>query len=163
MNTVAISKSKGTATWTKNEMQEQISVALVGHMLAAVRLLEGHPDIAAAVRKEWARLKVENFCQQGVRTPLDLVRVWTEYETNMFGSKMQFWGDEKQAYVEYYDCGCWSALERTNASETDKKAMCKFWEEITRLLAEEFGFIGEEKIGSEPDEAYCTITFTRPA
>lgn len=161
MDTGAVKKSTASTVWTTEKLQEQISDALIGHMMVAIRLLETSPDVIAELQREWAQLKVKNFRAQGVKTPIDLVRVWTDYETNMFGSKMRFWGDEKQAHVEYQQCGCWDALERMSTSETNKQAMCGCWEEITRALAEEFGFTGEEKIGTGPDEAYCTITFTK--
>ncbi len=162
MSTAAVQKNTATTTWSVTKIQEQVSNALTAQMFATIKVLElAGPEVISKVRHEWAKLKVENFRAQGVKTPLDLVTAWTEYETNMFGSKLRYWGDDKQAHVEYEECGCWSALERMNISEPAMESMSNCYAEMTHLLAKEFGFTGTEKIGSGPNEAPCTITFTK--
>ncbi len=162
MSTATVQKSKIQPSWTANKVQEEAASALTAQMAATTKILKAaNPELLTQVRREWARLKVENFRAQGVKTPFDLVKAWTEYETNLFGSKMQFWGDENKAHVEYEACGCWNALERITDCEVERDSMSEGWSEMTQLLAKEFGFTGQEKIGTEPHEAACTITFTK--
>lgn len=162
MSNATVQKSTVKPSWTVDKFQAEASNTLTGNMIVTTRILQAaSPELLSQVRREWAKLKIEYFRGQGVKTPLDLVRVWTEFETNLFGSKMQFWGDENQAHVEYEECGCWAVVENIAASELEKETMSEGWAEITQLLAQEFGFTGTERIGTEPGEACCTITFTR--
>lgn len=164
MTTATIQKSTVEPTWTRNKVQEEASAALTGHLLVTTKLLtSAAPSVLSQWRQELAMLKVDQFRAQGVRTPIQLVRAWAEYETNLFGSQLRYWGDDKQAHVEYLQCACWSALEHLTGNQADQDAMSQGWAEITQILAREFGFTGQEKIGSEPGDACCTLTFTAKA
>ncbi len=161
MTTTGLVKGQLEPTWTLTKVQEETASALTGHMLITSRVLQNaDPKTLRLIRKEWADLRIEYFRSLGVKTPLDLVRAWTEYDTNMFGSSMRFWGDEKQAHVEYDYCGCWSALDKLNTTGQEQELMIDGWSELSGLIAGAFGFVGEEKLGCEPDEAGCTITFS---
>lgn len=120
------------------------------------------PEALTELRQALATMKVEYFKHQGVKTPVELVKAMAELETNMFGSKMKFWGDEKQASVEYEVCGCYNAMKDVlKLNETEQETMGKVWATMIEVMAKEFGFKGETKFGTCSTEAPCTITFTK--
>ncbi len=164
MTTAIIQKTVVEPSWTRIKVQEEASSAVTGQMFATTRILaSAAPELLSQIRQEWSKLRVEYFRAQGVRTPLDLVRAWAEYDANMFGSTLRYWGDEKQAHVEYNHCACWSVLEHLTSAESEQASMSTGWAQITQMLATQFGFTGSEKIGTEPGESCCTLTFSATA
>lgn len=162
MTTGTITRCDVDTKWETSRIQQEAAVAVTSTMAIATRLLcSSNPGLLAQLRVEWAKAKVSQLRRQGVRTPIELARAWSEYETNLFGSKIRYWGDENEAHVEYEVCGCWSALEAMTVSESEQNAMSDGWSQMTRVLAQEFGFTGSEKLATNPDEAPCTISFVR--
>ena len=82
--------------------------------------------------------------------PLDLVRAKAEFETNVFGSKVEISGDEKTAQLKYISCGVWNAIQKGGKpSPEQKEKMMSCFTSATENMAKEFGFKGNLKFEGE--------------
>lgn len=160
--TTTMQKTEVKPTWTVAKMQEETAASIMRHMVVTFRTLEkSAPNVLPELWKNFTAMRVEYFKQHGVKTPLELVKAMSEFETNLFGSKMRFWGDDKQAGVEYETCGCWNAMPKVGVTPEEQERMGKTCAENTQDLAKTFGFKGEIKIGTAPNEPCCTMIFTK--
>jgi hypothetical protein len=160
--TTTLQKTEVKTTWPVTKIQEEVAGAMMRNMLLTFKVVE---KAGPQVLKDWfhafTTMKVDYYKAHGVKNPLDLVKAMSEFETNVFGSQMSFWGDDKVAHVEYTACGMWNAMEKMGLPKEQVEAMGKNCAENTNALAQAFGFTGEIKIGEKPGEACCTMTFTR--
>jgi len=102
--------------------------------------------------------KVEHFKKLEVKTPIELVKAMAEFEANVFGSKIEIWGDEKSAHMQYNACGMWNAMKKFGKMEPKQEEMMgtQFATCMTNL-AKEFGFKGETKMEGE----IALVSFTK--
>lgn len=155
-------KTQVQQTWSVSKIQEEGAASVVRHMLATFRVLEKvGPEAATELQNAFAQVKLDYYKSHGVETPLDLVKVMSEFETNVFGSKISYTGNDKQAVLEYETCGCWNAMGKTDVKPTEQEKMGKNCAASTEKLAKEFGFKSEVKVSTNPGEPCCTITFTK--
>jgi hypothetical protein len=160
--TTTLQKTEIKTTWTIPQIQDTVSLAMMRNMTASFKVVE---KAGPQVLKDWYQAitanRVESLKAAGVKTPLELVTAMAEFETNVFGSKIKVYGDEKQASLEYEVCACFNAMQKCGMSQTELEHMGKNCAENTNHLAEAFGFTGEMKKGGQPGEPMATITFTR--
>jgi hypothetical protein len=160
--TTTMQKTEVKTTWPVTKLQTEVSAVFMRNMVETFKVLDKvGPEPLKQWYQAWTTMKVDYYKQQGVKTPLELVKAMAEFETNMFGSKMRFWGDEKQAGVEYETCGCWNALEAMKLPKAEMDKLGANCAENTEKMAREFGFTSEMKIGMNPGEPCCTLTFTK--
>ena len=159
MTTATLSKTTIKPTWTVEKLQENFARAYAQQMLAAMNVVGKHgekavEELGAAMRAN----KIEHLKGLGVKTPIELVQALAEFETNVFGSIVEVWGDEKSAHMTYTACGMWKAIEKygkLDAAQQEK--MGGNFQNCMSLTAKEFGLNAEVVM----DKEICTINFTK--
>jgi hypothetical protein len=158
MTTATLTKKTVETTWNTSKIQEEAA------RLAAVYSLTAHAVLAKfgeQALEQYSTLmrerKIEHYKQMGVKTPLELVNVMSEMEANLFGSKLEIWGDEKSATMKYDSCAMWNAMQKVGKLNAQQEEQIgSQWENCMRATANEFGFNLETKFEGE----CCTMTFT---
>lgn len=85
----------------------------------------------------------------------------SEYETNLFGSKIVVWGDEKSASMQYEVCACYDAMKKElKLTPAQDEQMGGIFAKNIELIGKEFGFKGEVKFDAAK-EACAVVTFTK--
>src|SRR5262245_29693714 len=108
-----LTKTEIKPTWKLTELQENLSRAWVNQYSAAMGVICKHApqaieEFEAAIRAN----KVQYFKSKNVKTPVELVKAMAEFETNAFGSKIEIWGDDKEATMHYNFCGIYNAMQK---------------------------------------------------
>ena len=112
MSTAIAKKTPVEIKWPVNKVQEAAARVLANHMLAAQTVLAKYgPEAFEQFDKQILAGKLEYYKSVGVKTPIDLVRAMGEFESNVFGSKAEIWGDDKQASLTYESCGIFNAMK----------------------------------------------------
>lgn len=152
-----LQKTQTKTTWKPEQMQELYSQMMANNFMAAMSVLCKHGEEAgkefqAASRKPM----VEYYKKLGVKTPIEIIKAKAELETNVFGSQIEFWGDEKEAHLTYNKCGMWEAMKKSggmSCAQEDK--MMEGFQTCVSEFAKEFGYTGEVKM--EGEKATITI------
>src|SRR4030095_4305656 len=145
MTTAIAKKTPVEIKWPVNKVQEQAARVLANHMLAAQTVLAKYgPEAFEQFDKQLVASKVEYYKSVGVKTPIDLVRAMGEFEGNVFGSKIEIWGDDKQASLTYDSCGVLNAMKPRMTPEMEEK-IGGYFERCVSNLGREFGFQSEVK------------------
>jgi hypothetical protein len=161
--TTTLQKTPVSTTWNVTKIQDEVSAAMMRNWLVTLKVVEKFgPEAVQELNKSFTTMKIDYYKAQGVKTPIDLVKAMAEFETNVFGSKMTIWGDEKQAVVEYQVCGCYNAMVNSlKLPQAEIEKLGKNCAANSELLAKEFGMKVEMKFGTTPTEPCCTMTFTK--
>lgn len=150
------------ASWAPTKIQTETAEAFARNMgLTMTVLSKFGPEAIKEFEVASTKQKVEQIKKAGAKTPIEVVKVMAEIETNLFGSKIYVYGDEKQASMEYEVCGCYNAMQKTGiVTETNKEEIGKNWSECLNRTAKELGFAKAEVKFS--DAAPCAVvTYTK--
>jgi hypothetical protein len=90
-----------------------------------------------------------NFHKLGVKTPVEILKAKAELEANIFGSKIEVWGDDKEAHLLYNSCGMWNAMKENGMPKEQEEKMCASMEHCVSSFAQEFGCKSEVKFEGE--------------
>ncbi len=128
--TAVIQKEQIKPTWKTEQLHEMFSHIAASNMTAAFGVLGKHGEetineFKTAVRKPM----VEYFKKLGVTTPIEVIKAKAELETNIYGSVIEVWGDDKEAHLTYIKCGMWDAMQKQGGStcgESNEKLMASF-------------------------------------
>lgn len=158
MSTV-VTKKVIEATWGIPKIQEAAARAFARNCMAATTVLSKSGDQAI---KEYQELihksQLEHLKKLGVKTPLELVIAKAEFETNVFGSKIEVEGEENCAKLNYIQCAMWDAMQKDcNLTPEKQEKMGQNFQSCVQNFAKEWGFKGEVKM----DETSCTVTFSK--
>jgi len=157
MTTAIAKKTPIEIKWPVNKVQEQAARVLAHQMLAAQTVLSKYgPEAFEQFDKQILTSKVEYYKSIGIKSPIDLVRAMGEFESNLFGSKVEIWGDDKQASLTYDSCGILNAMKPKLTPEMEEK-IGSYFERCVENLGREFGFKGEVKF----EEPSATVTFIK--
>jgi len=157
--TVAIKRTPVEAKWTVTRIQEEAARATAQNCMAAMAIISKQGEEAIKEYQDILhKFQLEHLKAKGVKNPLDLARAKAEFETNVFGSKIDIEGDESRAQVIYNHCAMWDAMKKYGSLTPEKEekmgqnfAMC------VQNFAKEFGFKGEVQMEGET----CTVTFSK--
>ena len=159
MTTATLTKHTVEAKWNTAKMQEEFGRVMATNMMTTMGVVCKHgEELTKELQAAMMANKVEHFKHLGVHNPMDLVKHMAEFEANMFGSKIEIWGDEKVAHMQYNMCGMWNAMK--NSGKMDAKHEEKMgaqFQTCTQNLAKEFGFTADIKMEGET----CVMTFTK--
>ncbi|MBS2002322.1 MAG: hypothetical protein U0103_03760 [Candidatus Obscuribacterales bacterium] len=161
MTTTTPTKKIVEQTWTTKQIQEAAAAMAANMCFSAKSVLQEHGDMALLNKYENTvrQGKIEHYKALGVKTPIELVTAMAETETNVFGSKIEIFGDDKQAELHYLSCAMWNQMEKKMGCmtpEQQEKAGASF-QNCVMETAKAFGFKGEVKFG----EKEATITFIK--
>lgn len=159
--TATISKTVITPTWTIGQIQESIARVHGIQFFTTMQILGklGGEQAIQEFQSEMRKVKVAHYKTLGVKTPIELAKAIAEFETNVFGSKIEIWGDDKQAFLQYDSCAIWNAMQKAgNLTPKQEEEMGAKFESCMKSLAQEFGFKGETKFEGE---ACCVISFSK--
>ena len=147
-------------TWNVQKIQEEAVGSMTRHMMTSFKVIEKlGPEAQKQFGQAMIEMKVEHFKKLGVKTPIDLVKAFAEFETNVFGSKINVWGDEKQASMEYEHCACWESMKKACPMDAKKEEeMGNCWAEQNNALAKAFGF---SKAEVKFDGPHAVVTYTK--
>lgn len=162
MTTTATKPTLMTTTWTTTKIQEEAVRVMATQFVTAMGLLHKVGGEAAVQEMKTAmqQHKAEYFKGLGIKTPLELVKAMAEFDTNVFGSKVEFWGDEHTASLKYVSCGFWNAMEKHNlVKEECKTEMSKGFGACMQALGTQFGFTTEAEMCTV--EKSATVTFKK--
>ncbi len=160
MTTAVLQKTPVEAKWNLSRVQQETAGAFARQCYSTVTTLsKSNPEILKEFEAVVAAQRVAYFKTLGVKTPIDLVTVMGEFESNVFGSKIKIVGDDSKASLEYEACACLNAMEKQlgKVSEEHQKMMGQHFQTICTLMAKEFGFKAEFKF----EEAPYVITFSK--
>ncbi|HEY9682262.1 MAG TPA: hypothetical protein V6C86_11845 [Oculatellaceae cyanobacterium] len=159
MTTATLSKQTVEAKWNTAKLQEEFGRVMAMNMMTTMGILSKHgEELTKEFQAAMMHNKVEHYKQLGVKTPMDLVKHMAEFEANMFGSKIEIWGDEKTAHMQYNACGMWNAIKKTGKMDAQQEEkMGAQFQTCTQNLAKEFGITAEIKFEGDS----CLMTFTK--
>ena len=164
MTTAAINKTSVTPTWKLEKVQQESVRSMVDQMGATMKVIN---ELGPEAAKKWhhavLEIKINHFKKLNVKTPIEMVKAMAEFEVNVFGSKIRYWGDEKEAHMEYEHCACYQAMQDSGCkpSEKEMEVMSKSCAEKMQGLATAFGWTkGEMKFPTTPNEP-AVVTFIK--
>jgi hypothetical protein len=159
MTTTTLNKTTIETTWTAQKIQEETARVLAMQWMTAYQLLsKAGEQYAQEFETTLRQNKVEQYKKLGVKTPIDLVKAMAEFEANLFGSKIEIFGDESKACLTYNQCGMWNAMQKMGKMTPEQEEkMGHHFQNCVSNLAKEFGFKGEVKF----EEPCATVTFTK--
>ncbi|HEY9868664.1 MAG TPA: hypothetical protein V6D08_05820 [Candidatus Obscuribacterales bacterium] len=159
MTSAIAQKTPVQIKWPIEKVQEGAARALANHLRAAQTVLAKYgPEVWDEYDRLVLKDKLEYYKSVGVKTPIELVKAMAEFESNVFGSKIQIVGDDKKASLTYDSCGIYNAMQKfgTLTPEQEEK-IGSYFERCVSNLAKEFGFKGEVKF----EEPCAIVTFTK--
>jgi len=160
--TTTATKTPAHQTWTKEKIQEESVNGMVRLMTTTMRAIhEIGPEAVKKLDHAMLEMKVNHYKKLNVKTPIELVKIMAEYEVNVFGSKIAYWGDDKEAHMEYEYCACYNAMLNSECklSKEEQEGMGKCFAEKMHGLAKAFGWTKAEV--KFPTEKTSHITFTK--
>lgn len=157
-------KTKIQPSWNTQKIQEEAVNSMTGQMGVTYKVLgELGPEAQKKFQQAMVEYKVAHFKKLNVKTPIEMVRAMAEFEVNVFGSKINVWGDEKEAHMEYEYCACYNAMQKSGCSMSEKEQECmsKGFNEKMQAIAKAFGWSkGEVKFPTNPNEK-AVVTFCK--
>ena len=160
-------KTKIQPTWTTEKIREEAVNGMTGTWGVTMKVIsELGPEAQKKMQHAMIEHKVAVYKKLNVKSPIELVRAMAEFEVNVFGSKINVWGDEKQASMEYEYCACYNAMQKNTSGccSTDKKeqeAMAQCFSDKMQGIAKGFGWSkGEVKFPAKENEP-AVVTFTK--
>ncbi len=160
--TVETKKTIIETNWNTVRIQEQASRVLGLQWMTTMQLLQkfGGEKAVEEFKTTMEAHKVEYFKGLGVKTPLELVKAIAEFDVNVYGSKVEIWGDDKTATLHYLSCGMFKALEQAGLiKDENREQMSKGMEACMTSLAHKFDFTTGVEMCSK--EKTATVTFSR--
>lgn len=159
MSTVSIKRTPVEAKWTIQKNQEEAARAFATNMAAVMAVLGKQGDQAVQeFQNIQHKFQLEHLKKLGVKTPLDLVKAKAEFETNVFGSKIQIEGDENNARLIYDHCAMWDAMTKLGALSPEKEEKAgEHFQTCVQNFAKEWGFKGDVQM----DGKTCTVSFSK--
>ena len=157
--TVAIKRTPVEAKWTIPQIQQEASRAFATNCMAAMQIISKHGEPAVKEYQDLIhKFQLEHLKSKGVKNPLELAKAKAEFETNVFGSKIDVEGDENRAVIIYNSCAMWEAMKKFgNLTPEKEEKMGQNFSQCVQGFAKEFGFKGEVKMEGET----CSITFSK--
>lgn len=145
-----LQKTQVKPTWKPEQMQEMYCHMMANNFMAANQVLAKYGE---ETMKEFQTAQrqpmVEYYKKLNVKTPIEIIKAKAELETNIFGSKIEFWGDDKEAHLTYNSCGMWNAMQKCGMSKEQEEKMGECFETCIKNFAQEFGLNGEVKFEGE--------------
>ena len=158
MTTAIAQKTNVEAKWNTQKIQEEASGAFARMWMASLKTVETMgPEGIKMLAKHVAESKMNYYKSMNVKTPIDLVKAIAEFETNVFGSKIQIWGDDTKAHLDYQVCGCFDAFTKMGKDPKKEEIMGQVCSMSNEIFAKEMGMKVEMKMG----EPLCTMTFSK--
>jgi hypothetical protein len=157
MTTATLNKQMVEAKWTTVKMQEEFARVMAQNTMTTMGVVCKHgEELTKELQTAMLHNKVEHFKALNVKTPMDMIKAMSEFEVNMFGSKVEVWGDEKAAHMQYNSCGMWNAMKKVGMAPKQEEQMGNAKTECMTNVAKEFGFKYEMK--TEGDVCVVSIT-----
>lgn len=146
-----LQKTQTKATWKPEQMQELYSQMMSNSFTSAMAVLCKHGEEAVKEFQTISRKPmIEYYKKLGVKTPIEIIKAKAELETNIFGSQIEFWGDDKEAHLTYNKCGMWEAMKKNGGMTcAQEEKMMQGFESCVKEFAKEFGLTGEIKMEGE--------------
>ena len=157
-----IQKIKIQPTWDIKQIREKAALVAVSNMSTAlVEIAKYGPEALKQYQEAWTtNCKIANIRKHNIQTPIDLVKYLAEFDSNVFGSEMEIWGDEKSASYTYISCGCFNACQATGIMKPENGELLEnFFQGSTEFLAKELGFKVEVKRAGK--ESFPIFTYTK--
>ncbi len=144
MTSAIANKKLVEATWKTTCIQEAATMAMVNSCAATMAALD---KAGPEAFKIWQQATVANrvafLKERKAATPLEIVTAIAEFETNVFGSKINIWGDDKEAHLEYIECACYLAMQKCGQMDKTKhEKMAENWTTMNQEIAKVFGLKG---------------------
>ena len=148
-------------TWDATKVREGAALVAINNLLAAFPVIEKFgPDAIKQYEENWTNNKLDYIKKFDTKTPLDLVKLTAEFEANVFGSVLTYWGDEKSATYSYEVCGCFNVAKESGKFNPEfGEKLSKFFESSTQRIAKHFGFTAT--VEHEGEQHFPVITFTK--
>ena len=159
MSTVAAKKVQVEAKWDIKQIQQAAARSAAVHNVAIMSILAKQGEGAIKEFQDTVhKFQLEHFKSIGVKTPMDLAKAKAEFETNVFGSKIEIEGDENNAKIIYNQCAMWEAMEKLGAMNAEQQEKAgKNYSMCVQNFAKEWGFKGQVDM----TETSCSVTFSK--
>ncbi|SRR5579883_3187639 len=153
-----LQKTQVKPTWKPEQMQEMYSHMMASQMMAAHAVLQKFgPEATQEFQTATRKPMVEYYKKLNVKTPIEIVKAKAELESNIFGSHIEFWGDDKEAHLTYLTCGMWNAMKKCGMDKAQEEKAGEGFQMCVSNFAKEFGLQGEVKFEGEK----ATVTFRK--
>jgi hypothetical protein len=157
-----IQKTKVQPTWDVKKIQE--SAALIAASNVSTAIAEIAPHGSEAIKKyaeAWTTNgKLVGIKKAGIKNPLELVKYLAEFESNVFGSVVEIWGDETSASYTYISCGCLDACQANGIMKPENGEWIEtFFKHSHEFVAKQLGFKVDVK--RESKASFPVINFTK--
>lgn len=157
--TTATAKKTVEAKWTTKQIQEAAAGAAAANCLAAMEVLSKYGDKAVEEYKTASRkFRVTHLKSLGVKTPAELAQALSEFEANVFGSKIEVATTDKSATMTYQACGMWNAIKEIGKlTPEQEEKMGEGFQTCMSSLAKDLHLTATTEMEGET----CTVTFTK--
>lgn len=156
--TAVIQKTEVKPTWSAEKMHEMFSRMIAQNYMSTMQVMCKQGEAVVKEYQEVSRKPMVDYYKKlGVTTPIEIIKAKAELESNIFGSKIEFWGDDKEAHLLYNHCGMWNAMKECGMPKEQEDKMCASFENCVSSFAQEFGLKGEVKFEGEK----ATITLRK--
>ena len=157
MTTATLNKQMVEAKWTTVKMQEEFARVMAQNAMTTMGVVCKHGEVITnELHTAMLHDKVAHFKTLNIKTPMDLIKAMAESDVNMFGSKVEVWGDEKAAHMQKDTCGMWNAMKKVGMAPKQEEQMGTWMKDCMHNVAKEFGFKAETKM--EGDACVVSIT-----
>jgi hypothetical protein len=157
-----IQKTKIQPVWDVNKVRESAALVAVTNVTTALtEIAKNGPEAIKRYAEAWTTNgKINSLKKANVKNPLELVKHLAEFESNVFGSVLEIWGDENSATYSYISCGCFDACQANGIMKPENGEVIEsFFKHSHEFLEKEFGYKVEVK--RETKDSFPVITFTK--
>ncbi len=157
--TATIQKIELKPTWTMSKVQGEVANMKAQMCFTAHSVIEKlSPEALTEYTNKMTEMKLGYFTKLNVKTPMDLVKAFGEYEVNLTGSNIEIYGTDTEAGLTFKTCASWQATkELMNPTVAKEKEMMENMNSFIGKLGKHFGFTGTTKFENE----MLTVTFTK--
>lgn len=159
MTITAEKKTVVEPTWALKQVQGEVARLFATQFTTIMSVLPTYGEKAVEdFRTKSEEAKLAHLKTLNIKTPMDLVKHLAEFETNVFGSKIEIWGTETEASMNYLACAMWEATQKLGKmTKEQEEKMGKGWEACLTNTAKAFGYT----VKLEMNEKTAIVTFKK--
>jgi len=139
------SKVKIDTQWDSKKKAQVTAEVVAGQCLAAMSVLsKGSPALKEEFENAMRKQRIQALKKIGVNSPISLAKAMAELDSNLYGSNVEVFGDEKEAELHMNECAVWNAMKEIGHITPEQEAqMGEGFQACMAKTLGEFGFKGE--------------------
>lgn len=151
------------ATWNTDRVRQEAGRLILDYKMAIWLALQDQPEILERLQEVLYGEFVKQLQEEGIKTPIDLVRYLAELTANLFGGTVSITGDTSEASIAFDDLPGWDKMKENfelGSNEEKEKLMLVFRNSLDRFC-ELLGLRFTAEIEANFDCPISKLTFRR--